>query len=430
MLKTLKKKFIMAAMVSTTIVLFIIIGGINLANYINVNNSIDSKLQMISDNDGHLLTPDTSPVPGSTENSRSGQFPDSKQTPPDKKSHEGQHFPRETAFDTRYFTVTLKSDGSVSSIDTGKIYAIDTETASEYATSLFSRNKQEGSIDNYKYKAYDSNSDDTIMYIFIDCEREFRNLNSFLMASAGMSLLGLLLVFILVFFLSNRIVKPIAESYAKQKRFITDASHELKTPLTIIDANTEVLEMTTGENEWTNSIRNQTRRLASLTEKLVFLARMDEENVKLTLNNFCISDAIYDSAEPFISVANSKGKELTIDVDNDINYTGDEKNIRQLVSILLDNAIKYSADNGSIKLNFYEQGKNKILTVWNTVDEISPGKLDVLFERFYRTDSSHNSQTGGFGIGLSIALAIVNAHKGKITAKSDDGKSIRFVVTL
>ena len=157
---------------------------------------------------------------------------------------------------------------------------------------------------------------------------------------------------------------------------------------------------------------------------------MDEENIKLTLNNFCISDAIYDSAEPFISVANSKGKELTIDVDNDINYTGDEKNIRQLVSILLDNAIKYSADNGSIKLNFYEQGKNKILTVWNTVDEISPGKLDVLFERFYRTDSSHNSQTGGFGIGLSIALAIVNAHKGKITAKSDDGKSIRFVVTL
>ena len=106
------------------------------------------------------------------------------------------------------------------------------------------------------------------------------------------------------------------------------------------------------------------------------------------------------------------------------------KNIRQLVSILLDNAIKYSSDKGTIRLTFSESGKNKILTVWNTVDEITPGKLDVLFERFYRADSSHNSQTGGFGIGLSIALAIVKAHKGKITAKSDDGKSIRFVVTL
>lgn len=161
------------------------------------------------------------------------------------------------------------------------------------------------------------------------------------------------LVFILVCIFSSRAVKPIAESYQKQKRFITDASHELKTPLTIIDANTEVIELTTGENEWTISTRNQVKRLASLTEKLVMLSRMDEENTTLERQNFCISDAVYDTAEPFLSVAKSKGKTFDIDVTGDIYYTGDEKYIRQLISLLLDNAMKYSSENGIIKLLFW-----------------------------------------------------------------------------
>lgn len=206
--------------------------------------------------------------------------------------------------------------------------------------------------------------------------------------------------------LLGKILKPVSESYEKQKRFITDASHEIKTPLTIIDANTEVIEMMEGENEWTNSTRKQVARLTSLTEKLVFLSRMDEEATKLEMLEFSLSDAILDTAEPFKAIARTKGKKLTIDVIDGILYTGDEKTIRQLVSILLDNAMKYSGcssvsfekDNinkknlnktnlnkttqtqndcvtttgdtaPEIELTMRPSGKNRIITVWNTVDE-------------------------------------------------------------
>ena len=215
-------------------------------------------------------------------------------------------------------------------------------------------------------------------------------------------------------------------------------------------------------------------RLTSLTEKLVFLSRMDEEATKLEMLEFSLSDAILDTAEPFKAVAGTKGKKLTIDVTDKILYTGDEKTIRQLISILLDNAIKYSGcssasrEKGNInkknlnKTNFNKtylnkttqtqndcvttinpapeieislksSGKNRIITVWNTVDEtanIKKGRQDMLFERFYRTDASHNSKTGGFGIGLSAAYAIVKAHKGKIIAESKDGRSIKFTIVL
>ena len=268
----------------------------------------------------------------------------------------------------------------------------------------------------------------------------------------------------MIYFFSGKILKPVSESYEKQKRFITDASHEIKTPLTIIDANTEVIEMMEGENEWTNSTRKQVARLTSLTEKLVFLSRMDEEATKLEMLEFSLSDAILDTAEPFKAVARTKGKKLTIDVTDKILYTGDEKTIRQLVSILLDNAMKYSGcSNASfeksninktnlnkttqtqndcvttinpapeIEISMKPSGRNRIITVWNTVDEtanIKKGRQDMLFERFYRTDTSHNSKTGGFGIGLSAAYAIVKAHKGKITAESKDGRSIKFTIVL
>ena len=313
------------------------------------------------------------------------------------------------------------------------------------------------------------------MYIFLSCQRELSTIRTYVLASVGISVFGLAVVFVMIYFFSGKILKPVLESYEKQKRFITDASHEIKTPLTIIDANTEVIEMMEGENEWTSSTRKQVARLNSLTEKLVFLSRMDEEATKLEMLEFSLSDAILDTAEPFKAIARTKGKKLTIDVIDGILYTGDEKTIRQLVSILLDNAMKYSGcssasrEKGNInkknlnKTNFNKtylnkttqtqndcvtttgdtapeieltmrpSGKTRIITVRNTVDEtanIKKGRQDMLFESFYRTDTSHNSKTGGFGIGLSAAYAIVKAHKGKITAESKDGRSIKFTIVL
>ena len=468
MIKTLRKKFIAIAMLSTALVLFIIIGAINIANYINTNANLDARLELIAYNGGTFPdmnddgsapavpdisseapdssttdmapAPDGSTVPNDSTVSDGSAAPDDSMVPPAPDSGSyfddqyGRHgIDKETPFETRYFSVLLYENGNVSTIDTGKIASVSTSEAGDYATSLYGKGKTKGFIDQYKYLSVsttNTNGDNMVLYVFINCSKELMTIRTYALASIGISIIGLLVVFVLVCFFSKTVTKPMAESYEKQKRFITDASHEIKTPLTIIDANTEVLEMMEGENEWTVSIRKQIARLTALTEKLVFLSRMDEDSTRLEMQEFNISDAILDTAMPFETVAESKGKTLDISVAPDINYTGSETNIRQMVSLLLDNAIKYSSENGSIRLNFSTNGKLKTLSVWNTVDEIETGKLDYLFERFYRIDKSRNSKTGGFGIGLSVVQAIVQAHNGKVSAKSEDGKSIEFTISL
>lgn len=414
MIKTLQRKFIAIAMFSITIVLTIIIGSINIINYVNVGRTADARLSILADNGGQFpFAPSHGPVKDSL-------FPHKK-------------ISAETPFETRYFTVTLSSDGTVVSTDTESIAAISDDDAGSYAAVLFQKGKTEGYLDCYKYRAVSCTGADgsqTTLYIFLDCERELNTFEAFLFASIGISLAGLLLVFLLVLFFSRLMVKPVAESYEKQKRFITDASHEIKTPLTIIDANTEVLEMEYGESEWTASIRNQISRLTRLTEKLVLLSRMDEETPILTMLDFSLSDAIEETSQPFEAVAAAQQKTLICDIEPNITYHGNEAMLRQMLSLLLDNAMKYSTENGTIKLSLHTSGRNHILTVWNTAEDLTPGKLDVLFERFYRPDSSRSQTTGGHGIGLSVVKAIVNAHKGKISAKSADGRSIQFTVQL
>lgn len=188
--------------------------------------------------------------------------------------------------------------------------------------------------------------------------------------------------------------------------------------------------MEVGENEWIRSIKNQVKRLSELTGKLVFLSKMDEESNILNFEDFSLSDAVSETAFPFETMAKAQNKELSISIEPNIIYRGDEYSIRRLVSVLLDNAIKYSPDGGKTELSLSSDGKRKRLRVKNSVEKIEKGDHSVLFEPFYRSDESRNSQTGGHGIGLSIAKAIVTAHKGKISAHSEDGKSIEFTVIL
>ena len=421
MLKSLRRKFILIAMSSMALVLAVLMTIINITNYININRTADTLLGILAENEGSFPK----------EHSREGLSSNFSRY----YYRDRYNISAEAAYNTRYFTVSLTEDGTVKSINTGRVSVVSPTAASKIANSLWKEHSNEGYWDIYKYRRIDLSSPlpedpPKYMYIFLDCDQYLKTFREFLWASISVSVIGLLVVFLLVYIFSGKTLKPVAESYEKQKRFITDASHDIKTPLTIIDANTEILEMTSGENEWTRSIRNQISRLTDLTEKLVFLSRMDEENSKLMMYDFSLSDTVTEIAEPFLAIAKTKDLTFTMQIDPNITYHGSEDKLRQLVSLLLDNAFKYVSESGKISLKLTTSGRNKILTLWNTVDHIEKGNQDRLFDRFYRRDASRNQAISGHGIGLSVALAIVLAHKGRISAKSEDGASILFTVTL
>ena len=266
--------------------------------------------------------------------------------------------------------------------------------------------------------------------IFLDCRQEISSFRIFLFISLGMALMGFLIFFFVILFFSGRIIRPVAESYEKQKRFITDAGHELKTPLTIIQADVDVLEMETGENEWLADIRKQTQRLSGLTRDLVYLSRMEEAENALPMIEFPFSDVVAETAASFQALAKTQGKPFLCDIQPMLSLKGNEKAIQQSVNILLDNALKYSPAGGTVSLTVKKQGKTLLLTVCNTTAAPVPaGELPRLFERFYRPDTSRNSRTGGYGIGLSVAKAITTAHNGKIHAGSN-GDTLQITVTL
>lgn len=337
---------------------------------------------------------------------------------------------QEMPYESRFFSVTVNEAGDVLSVDTGKIAAVDMADAVEYAQEALESGKERGFIDDYRWRKADT--EDGSLLLFLDCGRNLDTFRSFLLTSLAVSALGLLAVFLLILAFSGRVVRPVAESYEKQKRFITDAGHEIKTPLAIIEADADVLEMELdGESEWLSDIRLQTRRLTDLTNDLVYLSRMEERADAAPFVDFPLSDIVDETAQSFHSRAMQKRQTFTGEIERNLTLHGDEKAIRQLVSILLDNAVKYAPEDGVIRLKLARQGKNAALSVWNTTATPIPREsLDKLFDRFYRTDPSRSSETGGHGIGLSIAKAVVGAHRGKITAETDDGQSLRITALL
>lgn len=426
MIKRLQRKFIISAMAAVTIVLSIIMIIINGVNYVNIIKSANNLLNILEDNNGVF--------PMEEKDNPHAEDKDEKKPPK-------MDISKEAPFQTRYFTVEITPEGNVYRIDTGKIAAISTETAKEYALELYNQNKTEGRRDCYIYRAVnlkkaaaDSSNNATkegnVMYIFLNVENDLKNFYTFLWSSIAVSIIGIVFVLILIVVFSKRIVSPMAQSYEKQKTFITDASHEIKTPLAVIEANTEVVEIENGESQWTRSIKEQISRLSELTEKLVFLAKMDEERNTFVMTEFSLSKLAQEITEGFNGMAKAQNKKYTVSIDSDIGVKADEKAIKQLLSILIENAFKYSDREGNIAVTVKKNGKYKEIEVRNTADNLKKGDLSILFERFYRLDSSRNSNTGGSGIGLSIAKAIAEAHKGKINAYSLDGKEIVLKVSM
>lgn len=409
MIKKLQRKFIMITMGSLLVVMLILIGSINMINLYQTNQRLDGTIQLLAQNQG-----------------RFPQF--DKGNPPKGKPHFDGNLNEETQFQTRYFIVKVDENGDVYQIDTSHIAAVTSQDASEYADKVMESNKTSGYDGIYKFQIV--NQTEGYMIVFLDCRNQLQMATEVLLISSMVALGTLFLMFVLISVFSKRAIKPIIESSEKQKLFITDAGHEIKTPLAIISANADVLELIGGENEWIASIRNQTVRLDKLVKNLLTLSKMEEENIKVTFTEFDLSDTVEKIAGSFQTIAETRNKCFHVNVQPNIRMSGDENSIEQLISTLVDNAMKYASEGGEIKVSLSAFKKGAKLEVYNTTQDLGTQNLDKLFDRFYRADASRSRDTGGYGIGLSIAKSIVEAHHGKITVKSEDGNSICFTVVI
>ena len=430
MIKTLRKKFIAVSMISVVVVLTLLIGLINYMNYRNIVSEADETLKVIAENGGSMPEKPIDRPDMRTD----GRGADHK-TGDDDRAEDGRpmkgiadHRRAEMFFDTRYFTVTFDENGEIVSSDTDMIAAIGQDDANDIAEKIYKSGRTKGFSGNYRFLKVDADTASS-MIICVDCYRGLGNFRSFLLYSVLVSIAGLILVFMLVVVLSGKVVKPVAESYEKQKRFITDAGHELKTPLTVIDADISVIEMEGGKSEWLSDIKQQTRRLAGLTNELVYLSKMDEGRSMESIE-FPLSDVVAEEVQSFAARAKVEGKELIADIEPGMSYTGDQKMITELLSILMDNAVKYSSDGGGIDVKLRRSGTGADLIVSNDVDSVTKEQTDKMFDRFYRADESR-SEKAGYGLGLSIAKAVCEAHGGSIKAEPlDDGRRIRITAKL
>lgn len=410
MIRKLRRRLVGAAMLALALVLTAVLGGINWMSYRKVVRDADDILTVLSENDGKFPQRGENEVP-----------------PPAGEGDPGHGMSPETPFESRYFTVLLDADGAVLRTDTGRIAAVDAETAQADALAVW-QNGGSGFRGDYRYAV--SAQDGNTLVIFLDCGRSLSAFRSTLLASAAVSVAGLAAVFLLLLLFSGRIVRPMAESYEKQRQFVTDAGHEIRTPLTIIRADAELAGMDCGPNEWLQDIARQTDRLTGLTNDLIFLSRMDEDAPAQQRIEFPLSDVAEELAQSFLAPARMQGKTLEISVEPMLSYCGDEKAIRQMLSILLDNAVKYSPEGAQLSLRLERQGRGVRLTVQNpSAQPLDPARLDRMFDRFYRGDPAR-SETSGYGLGLAIVQSVAAVHRGKVRARCPEQNVLQITVSL
>ena len=409
MIYSLRRKFIGICTLSILTVLLIMLMAIFASNHIQQNRMLDAICDVISSN--------------------GGAFPEGNAL----KFHEpkdGKIRPdfinEETPFITRFFSVSFGADGTVSKINTDYTASLSQDEAESNARAVLSKKKTSGWRDDYRYRIYENEGTTTV--VFVNGSMFRFTSNSYLFSTFGVFAIGSLGVLIMIIVISKKAVKPAAESYEKQKQFITDANHELKTPLTLILANIDIAESELGQNEWLDDIRYEGQHMSKLVNRLVMLSRMDEGNRNTPFEKFNLSDAVMDTVSEFTDVAALNEKSLSCELSDDIILCGCEAEIRQLVAILLDNAVKYCDAGGDIRVQL-KQKKRPLLLVSNSYRDVGKIQLDRLFERFYRVDHARTSGSD-FGIGLSIAHSIVSHHHGEISALQESEDRICFKIKL
>lgn len=334
-----------------------------------------------------------------------------------------RHFPfdnvinEETQFSTRFFTVWFDREHRIVRVNSDAVASLSGVQLESYARQVINGGGDRGWVAEYRYQLMDTDAGSTVVFVNGSMNR---NMTARLLFTAFLVLLcSAAAILTLIVLFSRRAVRPIAESYEKQKQFITDANHELKTPLTLILSNLDIVESEFGRSEWLDDIRSEGERMGLLINQLVTLSRMDESEARMEAALFDLSTAAADTVSEFQTLADEHGRTLTAAIEPGVMYQGDEALVRRLVSILLDNAVKYCDEGGGIRLEL-RQRRHPVLTVENSYAEVDALELDRLFDRFYRADKARTS-SGSFGVGLSIAHSIVRKHHGTIHAYKREG---------
>ncbi len=399
MIEKLKRKFIVTSIASIFAIIGLIYVILTYSNTHNTNKTLDELTDSISSN--------------------GGLFPEKMNS---------MSFSEESKNGLRFFIVKYDATQNAYFVDdfTHISSVKTTEEAEKYAKKAFSRPKNRGWIGNYRYKVYteEINGNKLKCVVLLDGSVNKETLRMINVNIGTVIFSSGLAISLILSIVSDKLLNPIAESYNKQKQFVTDVNHELKTPLTLINTNLEIIESEIGKNEWLDDVKKESARMTELVNQLVSLCRMDEVP-KMQFSTFCLSTLLSDAVAEYKTLG--KGLTFTTEIEENVNYVGDEASITQLIGIMLDNAIKYCDEYGEIFIKLYCR-HHPVITFENTYKDVDNVDVTRLFDRFYRADKSRTAK-GSFGIGLSLAKNITATHNGDIVCyKKND--SIGFKITL
>ncbi|MCR5715946.1 MAG: HAMP domain-containing histidine kinase [Lachnospiraceae bacterium] len=431
-IQRLKNKFITTAMLSFFIVMTFIATCIYYFNHIITRHQIRETLEYIVDNEGVLPT-NYENIETQEGGDNVGQVLEKNELITQLEKFfgaESEYFSEDFYYATRYFAVLYDENGEVMHVVTSHMAAIESEQALLYANTVMNRWFTFGSFDDFYYMVDDLESGGKIVVI-LDCGTQISISRRIVQLACILIGFGMCVSLFIIRSWASRIVQPEIQNAELQKSFITNASHELKTPLAVIRANTEMVEMVSGENEWTKSTLAQVDRLTGLIQNLVMVTRANENDSKADRTQIDFSAIANDTLHSYEAVAIQEQKTLTGDILPEITILAHEGDIRQITTLLIDNAIKYCDEQGEIRVVLRKNRKGKLvqLLVSNSYAGGEGVDYSRFFDRFYRGDESHNVDKEGYGIGLSIAQGLMNRYHGGIDVAWKDG-IITFICTF
>ena len=432
MIRKLQKRFIRIAVLVLTAAMVTVVGIVNAANWISVRNELEGTLSMLAES-GLPAVPVGFPDPDSAENAEkqdnSGKAEKTKAADDsgrkEDRAEDRSRHSRNMMDESAWFTVHFNEDGKVWNQDLTRMAEADEGTSETLARQALESGQTSGWFQDYCFLVRDEGDRGQTVMI-LNCETRMTAVRTLALISAAACAGGILVSWLLVKLFSRKAVEPTIRNMEQQKQFITNASHELKTPLTVISTNMELLKMENPDNPWIRSTQKQAGSMRRLVDELVYLSRMEEENPALHMESLSPGPMLREAAEPFQAMAEFTGKELNVETEDALRISGDRPSLQRLMSTLLDNAVKYTPEGGNILAEAVSEGKHAVIRVSNTVETpLTKEQCTQLFNRFYRADESRSKEKqGGFGIGLAIAAAITEKHGGSMDAEMEGNRLV------